>query len=714
MNGTTFENILNYPLIYKFEQLEYFLEKVNAHKPFVNKNNKFGYFNIPAAFDIETTSFRSNGKAIGIMYLWALGINGYTIQGRTWPQFIYTLERVIETFEININKRLIIYVHNLAFEFQFLRKWLKWHKVFANEIRRPIYAITNEGIEFRCSYFLSNNSLENVGKNLIKYKINKLSGYVDYKLIRHYRTKLTYKDFLYNAVDVKVVMAFIQESIENDGDISKIPLTKTGYVRNFCRNQCFYGIDDNTIINKKYNNQKQKYMELMDTLKISTLEYKMLKRAFQGGFTHANSFYANQIVKNVISYDLTSSYPTVMVADRFPMSGGEIINYIDRDVFKDSILNYCCLFDIEFTDICAKVLYENYITSYKCWKIEKACLNNGRIVSADLIRITITEQDFFIIYNLYTWKKSRIGKFYRYKKGYLPTPFVKSILMMYKDKTELKNIEGKEIDYIKSKNMINATYGMIVTDIVRDNINYDDEWKNENVNEIEKIREYNYNKNRFLYYPWGVWVTAYARRNLFTGIINYNNLYIYSDTDSVKVLQKGSDNYIENYNQNIIKKLKIAMDYHGLSYDYIYPKNKYGKEKPLGIWELDAEYEEFKTLGAKRYMYKYSNNPVNKNNAGKYSLTVSGLNKTKTMPYLTEKFKDKVMENFSDELYVPRGKTGKNIITYNDNEEAGVITDYRGITADYYELSGCHIEESDYSLSLERGYKEYIQKLKVN
>ena len=47
---------------------------------------------------------------------------------------------------------------------------------------------------------------------------------------------------------------------------------------------------------------------------------------------------------------------------------------------------------------------------------------------------------------------------------------------MYEDKTKLKGVDGKEIEYLVSKNMINAAFGMMVTAIVRDEFDYDEEW----------------------------------------------------------------------------------------------------------------------------------------------------------------------------------------------------------------------------------------------
>lgn len=689
MNATLYNNILE-SRFYKVGELEDMLDVIFEDVELINTNKKVTYLNIPASFDIETSSFISEySEKTAIMYVWTLGINGYCFIGRTWGEFKTVLDLISNYLYLHINKRMVIYVHNLSYEFQFIRKQFEWLNVFSIDVRKPVYAVTKNGFEFRCSYLLSGYSLDMLGKHLLTYKVRKLDGYLDYSLIRHSKTELTDKEIKYCINDVLVVMAYIQERIESDGDISTIPLTKTGYVRNYCKRMCLGS-------GKKKN---KRYKTIMRNLTLETDEYRQLKRAFQGGFTHANAFYSGKVLHNVASYDFTSSYPSVMVSEKFPMSKSELVTIRSKEDFTRNIQLYCCLFDVEIIGLESNIFYENYISSSRCWGIVNATVNNGRIVRADKLYTTITEQDFIIISIFYKWKDFRIANFRRYKKAYLPTEFVSSIIKLYQNKTVLKGVSGKEIEYLKSKEMLNSCYGMCVTDICRDDITYTSDWGCEKANIEESINKYNRSFSRFLFYPWGVWVTAYARKNLFTGIYECGKDYVYSDTDSLKICNyEQHTKYIEEYNKTIIQKLQIAMLWHGLDVDLISAKTSKGIVKYLGVWDFEGIYDKFKTLGAKRYLIERD---------GNLSLTVAGLSKSRGAEYLSSRFND-AFTGFNDELYIPSEYTGKNIHTYIDDDKEGLVTDYRGVVYEYSEKSSVHLAPAEYSLSIGYEYARYL------
>lgn len=719
-----------------------------------NESKMIHYYNCPCAFDIETSSFYEGNEKRAIMYGWTMDLNGYIILGRKWEEFITVVERLSERLELSNDQRLIIYCHNFSgFEFQWLRKWLNWENIFAISERKPVYALCDLGIEFRCSYILTDYKLETVGTLLKKYPVQKLVGDLDYKKLRHSETPLTQKEIDYMVNDVRVVTHYIQEQIENEGGkITGIPLTKTGYVRRYCRNACVRGEY------KFYN-----YRKLMKKLVLVPDEYKQLRRCFQGGFTHCNQCNADKVIENVASFDLCSAYPSVMVCeDRFPMGRGEEVNITSIPQFRENLKYYWCMFDIEFRHIYAKEDAPDHIISRsKCWNVENAQIDNGRIVSADCLRTTITGEDFDMIERFYNFddltEYNSIGEFRRYRTGYLPFDFVKSILELYRQKTELKDVKGMEEYYTNAKEKLNACYGMTVTDICRDEHLYSDghwlnywEWldieraKEENKNlsddEIldkimgEKLHKENNSFNRFLFYAWGVAVTSFVRHNILSAILECGVDYCYSDTDSVKTTNiKEHKKWFDEYNQTIEEKMKRAMDFHGLPYDYIMPKTKEGKTKLLGAFEYEGTYIRFKSLGAKRYMVQ---SPIKIKTKPKYkdighikirkfeqskiyrpsriTMTVSGVQKKNAIPYLLKRYGAKNMfDVFEFGLEIPKGYTGKMTHTYIDNETAGEVTDYLGNKARYYERSSLHLENCEYVLSDTIPYVDYLRGIRI-
>lgn len=668
-----------------------FLKKIaELDIPTVVNNRGIHYYNIPAAFDIEVSSFMQNDEKKASMYIWQFGILNWVTYGRTWDEFESFMSVLSTILSLGDDYRLVIYVQNLGYEFQFIRKHFEWSKLFFLDERKPVYAITG-GFEFKCSWKLSSKSLEKMGEDLQKYKVAKKVGDLDYNLIRTSSTPVTSTELGYCESDIRVVIAYIQEKIEQDGDILKIPLTNTGYVRRYCRAAC----------NRRY----KKYRQLMNMLTLDADEYRQLKRAFAGGFTHASAKYSGLVLTKVGSFDFTSSYPATMLLEKFPMSKAVIIDKINSlDEFKNYLNNYCCLIDITLENVIPKVSYDHPISFSKLVDSTHCVVDNGRVVTADSISLTCTEVDFFVFCNFYNFSNIVVHKMRIYEKAYLPKSFVMAILKLYEDKTKLKDIESEYVNYMISKNMLNAGYGMMVTDIVRDEILYeDDEYSTRTPGLEEAIDKYNKSKNRFLFYPWGVWVTAYARRNLFTGIYNCGNDYAYSDTDSIKILHPESHmDYIEAYNARILIKIQKVAEFHHIDPAKFSPLNKKGKMKTIGVWDFEGVYDKFKTIGAKRYMYLKD---------GKYKLTVAGVNKKKAMEYI-EKTYENPFDGLSDGLKVPSDYSGRLTHTYFDDECQGYVKDYLGNIGQYHELSYIHMEPSDYELTLSESYKSFLTSIK--
>lgn len=704
--------------IYTVSQLSNAIDELLTHDDMeVALQGHKEYLNIPVSFDIETSSwYNDQGEKCACMYIWQFGIDGIVIYGRTWDEFLDMLNQLVDYLDLSAQRRIIIYVHNLGYEFQFMRKWFTWDKVFAIKNRRPVYAICGP-FEFRCSLFLSNYALAYIGDNLLhRYPVHKLVGNLDYSKVRHSSTPLTKDELDYCFNDVRVVMAYIREKIEQDGSIVDIPLTNTGYVRRYCRNECF-GVD------REHDKKKLfEYRALMKSLKVtSEEEYKQLERAFMGGFTHASALWSTKIIttpkasfvsdhyySDIGSADLTSSYPYVMVAEYFPMTSFEYIGTVKSESeFLKYLSTYCCIFDIEFLDLKPKVTFENPLSLSRCNTSGSVVVNNGRIVSADKCQTTLTELDYDTVSKFYTWSKRRVINLRIAHRGYLPRDLIMAVLSLYKDKTTLKGVFGKETEYLVSKNMINASFGMMVTAIIRKGYEYcteTDEWISEDADVFSQLTSYNKNFNRFLYYGWGVYVTAHARHNLFTAIYEFGEDYVYSDTDSIKGVNFSTHMpYFTQYNNMVFIKLQEMCNHYNIPFEMCKPKTAKGVEKLIGVWDIEEGYAAFKTVGAKRYLYE--------NLDGSLSMTVAGINKKYAIPYLLDTYSthQMIFNIFGDGMYVPPGHTGKQSLTYIDDITTGTVTDYLGQTKIFFERSSIHMEPQSFYMSLIGDYLKFLE-----
>lgn len=668
-------------------------------------NKKVDYINLACGFDIETTSHKLGATKTAFMYIWALGIghNNGVYYGRTWEEFTSVCQILQDELQLSADRRLVVYVHNLGYEFQFMRRHFTWLNVFAVGERKPTKAICDYGIEFRDSYILSGFSLENTAKNLVTHKVKKMVGDLDYSLVRTHLTPLTETEMKYCENDIAVITAYVTEQIEMYGDVTKIPMTNTGRVRKHVRHECYY---TDTNHRKSSKSKYIRYRKIMNDLTIDTDTYIQLKRAFMGGFTHANANYSGKTLTDVSSIDFTSSYPSVMISEKFPMSRFRMAEIKTIKELEEYCAKYAVVFDVNFINFRCKITQETYLSESKCSKIVGAVLNNGRVVNADELTTTITETDYDIIKQVYQWDNIAVNNVRYAHKNYLPKSIIQSVLDLYKDKTVLKDVEGSEVEYMLSKGMLNSIYGMCVTDIVKDNAVYGESWEVEKVDIEAEIESYNTSKNRFLYYAWGIWVTAYARRNLWTGIISAGNDYVYSDTDSLKILNYEKHKpYIKWFDAQIIKKMELMCDHYKFDKEMLAPKTKDGKVKIMGVWDFEGTYSRFKTLGAKRYLTQ---------SGDKLHLTVAGLSKQNGIKYMLELAdgdKEKVFDMFTDTLYIPADRTGKMTHTYIDDEASFKVTDHKGVEARVTTMSGVHLESCDFTLSIAGQYKEFLTNL---
>ena len=636
---------------------------------------KIHYYNLPCAFDIETTNINDDPKnRMAFPYHMQLMIGDVFITCRTIEQLGQVFSDIQQKYGLDGKHRLIMYVHNLPFEFQYIRCYFHFCDCMSKS-QRQVYKVFFDqfGIEMRDSFALSGMSLAKTAENLTwpeHSSIRKLKGDLDYRPIRFPSTRLTDAERKYCFNDVKIICCYIEEQIKMYDNITKIPLTNTGRVRRHVRNACFHW--------EKENGKKiYPYKRIIRRLTLEPLEYGYLIGAFLGGYTHANAMYSTKVLKDVHSIDFTSSYPTVMMSEQYPMSKGAFVdsmNITSYDDFVKFLNDRLAVVDVELWDIETKPkVPDDYLSDSRARKKQGVEQNNGRIHKASYVNVILTNIDLEMVVKAYSFTSIKINSGWFYYKEYLPKEIVESVLEFYVDKTTLKGVKGREAEYLLKKGMLNSCYGMCVTDICKDdeNCTFENGWSTAPANVDMAIDKYNNDPNRFLSYAWGVFITAYARRNLFTGIMSMGKDYVYCDTDSIKFLNMEKHKaYIEDYNRNIIRKCTECLNHHGLDPAMLAPKNQKGEAKQIGIWDYEGRYDYFKTLGCKRYLtYK----------DGEFDLTCAGLPTKAGLNALLADGTDiqGVFSRFNQEFDVPVGDADKLGHFYRDTS-----FEYSGIDKD--------------------------------
>lgn len=701
--------------------------KYNGHDSDIcGKRKKFD--NTIYTFDIETSSYLIlDGKQIpacdylklskdeqedatkcSCMYIWQFSINDIVYYGRTWDELKLFLKKLNEC----VPEQKVVFVHNLAFEFQFMKSQFHFSEVMARKSHKTMTAqMRDYNILFKCSYIMSDCALQYL-PDLYNLPVEKMVGDLDYDKIRTSETILTEKEMKYCEYDCLVVYHYILEELKTYEYVTKIPTTSTGKVRRKLQD----------IIRTDF-----KYKRLVNkAISIDPHVYNLLCQAFGGGYTHSCYTWTDMILHYIDSFDECSAYPYTLVSCRFPSS--EFRKCKIKKV-SDIIDNFAYILVVRFKNIKCKY-NNNFISSSKCRNIEHARYDNGRVISADSLEMTITDVDFKFFLKTYTGQYEILESYYSIYR-YLPKQIVSFILDCYEDKTKFKNVDGKEIEYTKAKRLFNAIYGMAVTNEIRDNVEYNDEleqWIEEELTNEEIIEKLERQKKKaFMNFAWGVWCTSWSRAHLLERLCDdgLDEYAVYMDTDSIKLRQGYDRKVFDEYNDSVIKRLKYVANQIGIPFERFKPKDKFGIEHPLGVFESETDdgnsftYDSFITQGAKKYAFikimDYKKAVKKKKNiveiigdkAKVLEITLAGVPKSGAHAL-------KSLEEFRDDFVFSHEVTNKNILMYVDNEQPFELTDYLGHTSMVTDKSGCCLLPTTYVLGKAEEYANLISDVSSN
>ena len=563
--------------------------------------------NIPHTFNYDKPELSNSYRKGSLCYHWQFSIDETVITGRELTDFV----KLLEVLNKYCPAYKIIYVHFLSHEFQFLLNILKFDNVFARTAHKPLTAtIEKYNVEFRCSFMLTRLSLDSWSKKL---PIKKLKGNLDYDILRTPLTRLTQKEKDYCVNDVLVMYHGIKAFRDKYEHIYNIPLTQTGEVRRVVKNK----------LSKNSNWLKQCRSLLPSTLD----NFKEMLNAFIGGTVISNILYKDTSVGNVKMFDIASSYPWAMISERYPMKPFTEVETDELEYYRN---NYLFAFLITFTVYDVESITNcKFLSKSKCTNLKNEECDNGRIIRSTELTVTLTNIDYEIFLKTYSFSKMDVHTLKVSGTRYLPDEFRRYVIELFNSKTTLKGVANMEDLYMESKQFINSLFGMMVTKEFSDDIIFDgDEWEKDVLTEdrfFEKlaVKQRSLSKN-FLSFQFGVWVTAYARNNLWKAILELDKYVVYCDTDSVKYINEEPTDFFDRYNQKVLNTHQVIADQLHIDANLLSPVSPSGKKCYIGIYECEnpnnLPINEFKALGAKKYCYR---DPTD----GELHMTVSGVSK---------------------------------------------------------------------------------------
>ena len=519
---------------------------------------------------LDTETSKSD-IATGWIYQWAICIKQRIfVYGRTPSELITLLIKIAEHYELTDQKKIIIYVHNLQYDFAYLKRFIMQYDPSIDVLaidNHTVLTVDVLGFRFICSYKLTNLSLAVLSAKYAR-KYIKAVGEIDYNIVHYQDEELNESDWLYMFSDVASQYDGVKEYLLMNGYkfAADAPFTSTGFVRVACRKASF---------------KDSKWRENFEIMALDLKQYRLCRQAFMGGICICSYRYSGETIRESETIklkhkDFTSSYPARQMLDSMPSGRPMWYGVIkSRKKLETILAKYHCVFMLTLYDVHIKEgITAPYIPSSKCIAPKEILKVNGKVVYAKELTIAITEIDFKWIQKQYTASNFKVFDMLCFKRGKMPDWLKKEIMTYFNNKCTLKHSEP--ILYAKSKNLLNGIYGMTATSIIRPQYKIDhdngvishyiaEDMDHEDQKDIER---YYRSHNSFMPYQYSLFTTAWARDALMTMIesVGYDN-FLYCDTDSVFYIETTENaKRMAEYERSCIDKAIKGGAYVGKNY----------------------------------------------------------------------------------------------------------------------------------------------------
>ena len=675
---------------------------------------------VVAAFDIETSTIyypddygiTPEDKALrgtpkfAFMYVWQLAVNNITCYGRTWDEFYECLLNLRADLQLSIDHRLIVYVHNLKYEFAFMQKLPGIH--FSDLTRYPrdflardkhtiIKCVVNDVFEFRDSAVFTECPLDVVG-NMVGIK--KLD--LDYAPIRTSKTPLSETELLYCEHDVLILSKYFEAQSYIYDHAGNIPLTRSRCVKriidDYQRTNMWRGV-----VAKDKNEHDP---EILDRL----------QKAYLPPFIYTTSLNTDKVINDVWDCDKKSAYPAWMLTRKYPFGkflkqNEDDLNALDDDKKIPALIekyrNRPLLVKLAFGDLKSVYPRVGFLpTTDQKVKLsrrskenaaEETRLQDKRIIYTKHYICTLTDLDIELVQQLYTYKSVQILEVYAAKRyQWLPGYICRTIVDLYLQKEDFKSEMQKfknslsevqknrrltseeetalykvEAEYQRIKSLVDRVYGIFVQDPIKP------KWTLDHRTGLVTSKGKQYiksDKDISVCYEWGVWLLAWERQDMYKiftacncgitdGEAKNKDVVLYGDTDGYKFECKHTtvNTIIAEYNKKVKEEVIDFCERNCSFADF-------SKLQNLGQF-VYTHYKQFKVCKIKRYAYVDDDD--------NFRSVCSGLPTTNTFFKQFADNKDK-FEYFTDDLKIPAefANVKRHMYIYDHFDE--LVTDYLG------------------------------------
>lgn len=648
-----------------------------------------------ATLDIETTTEDVPGEGlVAYIYQWQMCVAGTVIFGRDAESLASYLVQLADELH---GDRLLCFIHNMSYEWQFLAQYIERDLGLGPSLfitpRRPLFVRTVSGIEFRDSYRLSGKGLEAFSKGCRHEKMKEL---LDYRRIRRPWDQLTDEELSYCLRDALGLWEALEGQLASFGDNpATIPLTMTGYTRRFLRGELRGS--------SRYHAHIRDWMLPIGCFRVAV-------EAGRGGNTHSNRHFTGDILHRLGGADIQSSYPAQLLLNPYPY--GKVFEYgaevTERRQLQDIIdVGYMFIGRFRLTTVRMKNKHPiPDIPLSKCLvPARNAALDNGRILSADEVIISMTSIDWQILDSMYSYETIRGVDVWLSELRVLPKVLRDAIFSKFEAKSLLKytgtKTEDQRREYDLSKVVVNGIFGCLYMNPVREEVVFDPSDMTYSLapSKLDSMTEEEFRKIQRNYpwsYLWGLWTSALGRLQLHEAIcaVGFERV-VYCDTDSVKFIGGTFPEALTRINERIRSRAE--------EFGYIARIGE--REFVPGVWEDESGgapylYESFRALGAKKYAYTLSD--------GSFHTVISGVGK-KEGPEALEEIARKAgirkIEAFAKGTYIKDAGGFKALYQYHPIRE--IMIEGRPVPA-----ASCIVAEvRDYTIDLTSEYENLVKAL---